>query len=300
MKFKTLIVTALSIALICSFAACTGADNKSDVISIGSKDFTESLVVAEIYALALEDAGFTVDRKLNIAGSLVHAAIINKQIDMYPEYTGTGLLAILKHDLVTDPDEVYNIVKEEYAKEFDIVWLDSTNANDGQGLVISTKVTDELGIRTISDLQAQAHNIRFASQGEFDYREDGLPGMIEVYGQFDWKSSRVYDNGLKYHLLESGEADLAPAYTTEGQLVRTELFTLLEDDKQMWPPYYLTPIIRNDTLTANSGIAEVLNKVSATLDTETVIALNAKIDVDKMEFEEVAKEYFDSIQHLLE
>ena len=299
MNFKKLAVTVLSVALIFSFAACGKSDGDDSAIRVGSKDFTENLVVAEIYALALEDAGFKVERKLDIAGSLVHTAITNDEIDIYPEYTGTGLLSILKLDLITDPREVYNVVKEGYEKQFSITWLDQSNANDGQGLVIRTSVSDEYGIYTISDLQEQADKIRFASQGEFDQRDDGIPGMVKVYGEFNFKSSKVYDNGLKYQILESDEADLAPAYTTEGQLVRTDLFRLLIDDKQMWPPYYLAPIIRNNVLDANPKIAEVLNKVSATLDTETVTALNAKVDVDKMEFEEVAGEYFESIKHLL-
>lgn len=295
MKTKLIAAIIMSFVLICSFTACKGG-NSGDAIRVGSKDFTENLIVGELYALALEDAGFKVERKLNIAGSLVHTAIINDEIDLYPEYTGTGLLSILKLDLLTDPKEVYDAVKEGYEKEFSITWLDQSNANDGQGLVIRTSVSDEYGILTISDLQKQADKIRFASQGEFDLRDDALPGLIKVYGDFNFKSSKVYDNGLKYQILESGEADLAPAYTTEGQLVRTDMFRLLVDDKQMWPPYYLAPIVRDNVLEANPKIAELLNKVSATLDTETMTMLNAKVDIDKMEYAEVAKEYFDSIK----
>lgn len=288
-------IMLLLLTVTCLLDAC-GSGKKGDSIRIGSKDFTESLVVAEIYALALEDAGYEVERKLNIAGSIVHTAIQNNEIDLYPEYTGTGLLSVLQLDLITDPQEVYDVVKAEYDKQFQITWLDQTNANDGQGLVIRKQAAEEFGIYSISDLQQQADKIRFASQGEFDQRDDGLPGMVKIYGDFNFKSSKVYDNGLKYQLLENDEADLAPAYTTEGPLVKTDLYLLLEDDKQMWPPYYLAPIIRNDKLEENPEIADVLNKVSATLDTETVTALNAKVDVDKMEYEEVAAEYYNTIK----
>ncbi|MFT3984462.1 MAG: glycine betaine ABC transporter substrate-binding protein, partial [Lachnospiraceae bacterium] len=217
----------------------TGCRKELDAIRVGSKDFTESLIVAEIYALALEDAGFDVERKMNIAGSVVHTSIINDEIDLYPEYTGTGLLSVLKMELITDPQEVYRVVKEEYEKQFDLVWLDSSKANDSQGLVIRTELAKRLNITTISDLQAQAGQIRFASQGEFDQRDDGIPGLEKVYGPFLFQSSKVYDNGLKYQILLNDEADVTPAYTTEGQLVNTDQFTLLADDKQMWPPYYL-------------------------------------------------------------
>lgn len=264
-------------------------------IRVGSKDFTENLVVGEIYALALENAGYKVERVPNVASSLIHTSLVNKEIDLYPEYTGTGLLSILKLGLITDPQKVYDTVKSEYDKQFNLVWLDYSAANDGQGLVIRTDVATKLGIKTISDLQAHAGEIRFASQGEFDQREDGIPGLEKVYGPFAWKSSKVYSNGLKYEVLSNNEADVAPAYTTEGQLIKEE-FTLLEDDKQVWPPYNLAPVIQKAVLDAHPDIAGTLNKISAGLDTKKVTELNAAVDVDKREYEEVAKEYYDSVK----
>ena len=123
-----------------------------------------------------------------------------------------------------------------------------------------------------------------------------MPGLEKVYGEFNWKSSKVYDNGLKYELVENDEADVAPAYTTEGRLAETDKFVLLEDDKQVWPPYNLAPVVRNNVLDANPDIEEILNKVDAALDTETITALNAKVDVDKMEYDEVAAEFWESIK----
>ncbi|MCY7572961.1 glycine/betaine ABC transporter substrate-binding protein [Bacillus pumilus] len=246
--------------------------------------------------MALENAGYQVERVPNIAGSIIHSSIVNNDIDMYPEYTGTGLLSVLKMDLMTDPDEVYTTVKEEYKKQFNITWLDYSKANDGAGLVIRTEVSQKLGIKTITDLQKHAGEIRFASQGEVDQRADGIPALEKVYGKLNWKSSKVYDNSLKYEVLRNNEADVAPAYTTEGQLVNKDEFTLLEDDKQVWPPYNLAPVIRDNVLSTDPGIAEVINKVSSVLDTDTVTALNAKVDVDKEEYEDVAKEFYDSIK----
>lgn len=309
---KRLFAILMTIVLAASLIACSdggsgssagstaesgsAATGQTAAIRVGSKDFTESLVVGEVYALALENAGYEVERKLSIAGSVVHGAITSNEIDLYPEYTGTGLLSILKMDLVTDPDEVYRIVKEEYKKQFQISWLEPSKANDSNGIVIRSDVAEELNIHSISDLQAQSEKIRFASQGMFEQREDGIPGLEKVYGPFNFKSVNVYDNGLKYEILKNNEADAAPGYTTEGQLVNKDEFTLLEDDKNFWPPYRLTPIVRDEVLEANPGIEEILNGISEKLDTETVTSLNAKVDVDKLEYEEVAKEFFDSIK----
>jgi osmoprotectant transport system substrate-binding protein len=308
---KRFLLTTMMLLLLIAITACGSTTDSTDEntaentvdqdqvtkkVRIGTKDFTENLIVGELYALALENAGFEVERVPNIAGSIIHASIINDEIDLYPEYTGTGLLSILKEPLLTDPEEVYQTVKAGYAEQFDITWLDYSAANDGQGLVIRTDVAEKYDIVTISDLQKNASEIRFASQGEFDQREDGIPALEKTYGKFEWKSSKIYDNGLKYEVLKNDEADVAPAYTTEGQLVNTDDFTLLVDDKQVWPPYNLTPIVRNNVLDAYPEIAAILNDISARLDTKTITELNAKVDVDKQEYEEVAKDFFESMK----
>lgn len=298
---KQLIMTAMVTVLVLSMTACGSKSSgnnssKNTTIRVGTKDFTENLIVGELYALALEDAGYKVERVPSIAGSVIHTSLVNNKIDLYAEYTGTGLLSILKMNLLTNPDEVYKAVKDGYEKQFKITWLNYSQANDGQGLVIRTDIAKKLGITTISDLQKHASEIRFASQGEFDQRDDGIPALTKVYGEFKWKSSKVYDNGLKYQVLKNNEADAAPAYTTEGQLVNTKEYTLLEDDKHVWPPYNLAPVIRDNVLKANPDIADILNKISAKLDTNTVTALNAKVDVDKEDYEDVAKDFYKSIK----
>ena len=294
MKRKT-ITSVLSAALALSLVVSVQVP-AADTIRVGSKDFTENEIVAELYALALEDAGYDVDRIFDIAGSVIHTSIVNDEIDLYPEYTGTGLISILQLDPITDPQEVYDTVKEAYEDQFGLTWLDYAEANDGQGLFISKAASDEYGITTISDLQKNAENLRFASQGEFDEREDGLPGLEKVYGPFNWKSSKIYDNGLKYDVVENDEADVAPAYTTEGRLAEADKFVLLEDDKQAWPPYNLAPVVRDSVLEENPDIPEILGRIDAALDTETITALNAQVDVDKEEYEDVAASFYESLQ----
>lgn len=273
-----------------------GASGKdpSGTVTVGSKAFTEGVILSELYALALEDAGIKVERSFEISGSLIHTALENGDIDLYPEYTGTGLISVLKMNPMTDPEEVYQTVKDEYATRFDLVWLDKSEAADGQGLVIRTAAAERLGIKTISDLQQHASDLRFASQGQFDERADGLPALEAAYGAFDWKDSAIYDEGLKYEVLRNDEADVTPAYTTEAQLT-DKTFTLLEDDKRVWPPYNVAPVARAAVLEANPGIATALKRVSDALTTEKLTELNARVDIDKEECEDVARDFFDSI-----
>lgn len=304
MKMKrTIFVSGLVILIAASLAAC-GTSNDSEntsgdakqTIKVGSKDFTESLIVSEIYADALEDNGYTVERVQNIASSVIPQSIEAGEVDIYPEYTGTSLLTIFDLPLQTDPDKVYDLVKKEYEKNGVLTVLDYAQANDSAGIAIKTSVAEKYNIYTISDLQKNANKIRFASQGEFDQREDGLPGLKEVYGSFEFKSSTVYDNSLKYQVLLNGEADATPAYTTEGQLSNKDEFTILDDDKKFWPPYNLIPVIRQDVLDSNPEIKNIINNINKDIDTDTLIELNAKVDIDGEDYAEVAKEYYESIK----
>lgn len=147
MKIKRLVATALCAVTLAAgttvFAAC---GKKDDAIYVGSKNFTESLVVGEIYALALEDAGFKVERELNIAGTLVHQSITSGEIDVYPEYTGTALMSYLQMDMISDAQELYNTVKTEYAERYDIVWLDQTEINDTNGFAVRKDVAENTAL----------------------------------------------------------------------------------------------------------------------------------------------------------
>lgn len=290
---KSLLLSFVATATLV-MAGCSSGSAETEPIRVGSKDFTESLVVSEIYALALEDQGYTVERVPNIASSIIPQSLENDEIDLYPEYTGTALLTIFDLPLETDPDTVADLIRDEYEKK-DLTTLDYAPANDSAGIAIKTSIAEEYGIKTMSDFQANADKIRFASQGEFDEREDGLPGLAKAYGEFNFKSSTVYDNSLKYQVLINDEADATPAYTTEGQLSDTDEFTVLEDDKHFWPPYNLVPVLQQDLLEEYPDLADTLNAINENLDTATVIDLNAKVDLDGEDYEEVAKEYFESL-----
>lgn len=239
----------------------------SEPIKIGSKDFTESLIVSEIYALALEDQGYDVERIPNIASSIIPQSLKKGEIDLYAEYTGTALLSVFKKEVNTDPDEVYNKIKNLYKKQ-NLVALPYAPANDSAGIAIKTSIAKKHDISTMSQFQKKANKIRFASQGEFDQREDGLPGLEKVYGPFDFKSSKVYDDSLKYQILENDEADATPAYTTEGQLADTSKFTVLKDDKNFWPPYNLMPVVRQETVKNYPKLTRTINQIDKKLTTK--------------------------------
>ena len=293
---RAVAAAALAAAAPISLTACgSSTSGASGTIVVGSKDFTEGEIISEIYALALENAGFTVKRSFDISSSVIPTSLEKGEIDLYPEYTGTALITVLKKDVETDPKTVYKKVKAAYKKKWDLVWLDMANASDSQGLAITTKAAKKYGIKTISDLQAHASELRFASQGEFDERSDGMPALEAAYGAFDWKDHAVYDNGLKYEVLKNDKADVTPAYTTEGQLA-DKAFTVLEDDKHVWPPYNVAPVVRGSVLKKHPQIEDVLNEVSKKLTTKGLTKLNAKVDIKKQDYEDVASDYFDSLE----
>ena len=291
---KTLCITLTMLFLMAVATACTG--NNDDVIRIGSKDFTESLIVAEIYSLALEAAGFTVDRTgHNLSSGLVHTAIVNGEIDLYPEYTGTGLLTVLGLPLMTNPLEVYELVKQEYYQRYQITWLDFTQAHNGQGIVIRTQLAQELGIATLSDLQPHASQLRFVSTAEFLDREDGLSAMAQAFGPFDFYSVDIMGGGARCEALRTNAADVSVAFTTDGHLYNTHYYTLLVEDIVIWPPYNLVPIVRNAVLEEHPGIADALNRLAPHFNTSALLHLNSQVIIYGRDIQEVAREFFEAL-----
>ena len=294
MKKKIAIFMLTMLFLVSVAAACGGNDD--NVIRVGSKDFTESLIVAEIYSLALEAAGFTVDRTgHNLASGIVHNAILSGEIDLYPEYTGTGLLTVLNMPLMTDPMAVYELVKREYYERFQITWLDFTRAHNGQGIAVRTELARELGIVTLSDLQHHAHEMRFVTTAEFLDREDGLPALVAAFGPFNFYSINIMGGGARYEALRTNEADVSVVFTTDGHLYNTQYYTLLVEDIVIWPPYNLVPIVRNDVLEEYPGIADALNRLAPHFTTEALLHMNSQVIVYGRDIQEVAREFFEAL-----
>ncbi|QQP27677.1 glycine betaine ABC transporter substrate-binding protein [Lactobacillus ultunensis] len=299
-KKKIYSLIGLIIIIIAIIAVIWPHDNKNSVnsssslrrttIILGSKNFSESKIVMQIWADALKKKGYNVKTKPNISSSVVYQAIKSGQIDLYPEYTGTIAMTYLNlHIVGKNANEIAKIARKGIAKK-NLTTLNYAPSNDAQGIAIRTSVAKKYGIKTISDLQKNANKIRFVSQGEFDKREDGIPGLQKVYGKFNFKSHKVYDPSLKYEILAKGEGDITPASTTEGQLATGKYFALT-DDKHFWPDYNLVPLVRNNTLKSNPGIKNMLNKIDQKLTTTELQKLNKKVDVDGQNYQKVAQNW---------
>ncbi|GIV66300.1 MAG: hypothetical protein KatS3mg047_0693 [Bellilinea sp.] len=274
-------------------ASCSPTANtpSQTVIRVASKDFTEQFILGEMYAQLLEDNGFKVERKLNLGGTpIAQKALESNEIDLYPEYTGTGLLTVLKLPVNTDPVAVYNTVKSEYASRFNLVWLDPAPMNNTQAVAMKRSRAQELGIETVSDLVAQASNLVMVGPPEFQEREDGLPGMRQVYGDFNFKEYKSVDPGLRYQAINEGQADVTVAFGTDGEIAAFDL-VILRDDKGLWPPYQVAPVIRKDVLDANPKIAEILNGLAPLLTDEVMQRLNYEVSGKQREPADVAREF---------
>jgi osmoprotectant transport system substrate-binding protein len=272
--------------------------NQKSIITVGAKNFTENLILAEIYSLALEDHGFQVNRVFDLNSFTIHSSIVNNHIDLYPEYTSTALRKILELPLEKNLHKVYDIVKEEYKKRFDIIWLNHSKATIRTGLVVPTYISQKYSITTISELHAYAHILRFASRGQSDNNKDDTLEAERVYGKFNWKSKKVYDSSIKYQLLGNRDVDVALANSTEGHL-RDDFFTLLKDDKHAWTPYNSAPVVRKNVLNENPNIATILNTVSDKLDTNAMLILNSKVDLEYKDYRKVAKGFYEYIKKVV-
>jgi osmoprotectant transport system substrate-binding protein len=274
-------------------AASTGGSGAT--IKVGSKDFTEEFIVAELYAQVLEHAGFKVDRKINLGGTpIAQAAMVNGDIDLYPEYTSTGLLTILKKDPIKDPKEILSTVKKEYETQFKLTWLDASPFNDTNGLAVTQATADKYGLKTYSDLAAKSSELVFGGPAEFAEREDGIKGLATAYGGFVPKELKQLGTGpLRYDALKNGDIDVVVVFTTDARIAADKL-VVLEDDKTFYPIYNIAPVVRQDTLAANPGIADALNKLAPLLTSDVIAGLNAQVDIDGKEYAAVAKDFLDT------
>ena len=225
---------------------------------VGSKNFTEQFVLAELYAQALEATGIKVERKINLGGTLIaHKALEEKQIDFYPEYTGTILLAVLKAEPMTDRKAVYDKVKAEYAAK-GLVVLNEAPVNNTYNMVVRPETAAQYKLETLTDLAKVAKELKLGAGPEFRDRKDGLPGLKAKYGM-EFKEDLQMAIGLRYQALANKQIDVVNGYSTDGMISALKL-KRLKDDKNLWPPYYVVPVVRKDALDANPKMADVLNQ----------------------------------------
>ena len=269
--------------------AALAATSASAQVRVGSKNFTEQFIVAEIYAQALEAAGIKVERRINLGGTLIaHKALEEKQIDLYPEYTGTMLIAVLKGEPMTDRKAVHDKVKAEYAAK-GLVVLNETSFQNTYNMVVRPETAAQYKLETLSDLARVSKDLRLGAGPEFRDRKDGLPGLKAKYGM-EFKEDLQMAIGLRYQALAGRQIDVVNGYSTDGMIGALKL-KRLRDDRNLWPPYYLAPVVRRDALDANPKIADVLNRVSALLDEATMTEMNYKVDGEKEEPKDVARAF---------
>jgi osmoprotectant transport system substrate-binding protein len=271
-------------------AACLAVPLHAQV-KVGSKNFTEQFIVAEIYAQALEQAGIKAQTRTNLGATLIaHTALVNGEIDLYPEYTGTAMAHVVKGDLSGSAEQTYATVKDYYEKNLHLTLLQPTHVENGYAIVVLPETAAKYKLKTLSDLGPASKNLSFGAEGSFADRKDGTPGMALVYGIHFKEFRNLAKIGLRYSALTSKNIDVSFGFTTDWQIA-TDKLVVLDDDKHLFPPYFLVPVIRQDTLAKNPKIAEVLNKVSALLTSENMRAMNAAVERDKEEPKDVAAEF---------
>jgi osmoprotectant transport system substrate-binding protein len=269
--------------------------NSSVDVTIGSKNFTEQKVLGEIYAQALEAAGYTVNTELNLGDEKTALkALEGGQISAYPEYTGTALLSFFGYqadELPSDENEAYQLAKEGFAKK-DLTALEPTPFVSSNEVAVTQETADKLGLKKISDLNGKSQELTLYGTPECRQRLDCLLGLEQVYG-LKFKKFTPVDIALRHEVLTKGQADVSIVFTTDPQIKR-ENFVLLEDDKGMFPPYNSTLVVRDDVLEkAGADFDATVALATKGLTDEVMQELNARVDLDKETPEAVAGQYLE-------
>ena len=281
--------------LAAALSLATGA--AAQTIVVGGKSFTEQQIMTAMTVELLKARGFSPKREAGMGSAAVRAALENGQVDVYWEYTGTGLGVFNKiTDKFSSADEAYKRIKEVDAAK-GIVWLNMSPVNNTYAFAMNRDQAQKMNIVTMSDLAKAVKGgakLTFASNAEFYARPDGLPGWQTAYGfEFDRDNVKRMDTGLVYSALKDRQVDTGVVFATDGRIPAFN-FVVLKDDKHYAPPYNLTPVVRKEVLDKYPKIAEPLNALSAKLNDETMARLNASVDVDKKTVEDVAHEFLKS------
>jgi osmoprotectant transport system permease protein len=270
-------------------------------VTVGSKDFTESILLAEIVAQMLEAQNMEVDRRFDLGGNLAHSALVGGQIDLYPEYTGTAFTAILHHQPITDPKAVYDQVEREYDSQFNL-WVSAPLGFDNTfAILVRGEDARRLNLKTISDAAKYSPQWRAGFGHDFMVRQDGYPGFSRSYGlQFSSVSDMSLD--LTYTALASHKVDLIAGNSTDGRIAGLD-FVQLEDDKHYFPPYEAVFVIRRDVkdLAPEKSDARlihplvlVMSKLAGAISTDEMRKLNFEVDSQKRDKKNVVGEWLAS------
>lgn len=259
-------------------------------IAVGSKDFSEQVILGEILAQTIEaETGMNVERRFDLGGNLAHEALVAGEIDVYPEYTGTALLAILKSAPVKDPREVARIVAGEYAKRFDLVWTEAFGFNNTFAILVRGEDAQRLNLKTVTDAARMSAQWRAGFGQDFMSRADGYPGFAQTYG-LRFQEIREMDLSLTYRALAEKQVDLIAGNSTDGLIARYRLVQL-EDDRRYFPPYDAVPVARRATLEKYPQVRAALKRLGGILTVDEMRKLNYAVDGEKRQPKDVAREF---------
>jgi len=240
--------------------------------------------------------GQKIERKLNLGGTLLaHQALINGEIDVYPEYTGTALTAILKLPPSSDAAHVLVEVRSEYEKRWRIEWLTPFGFNNSFAIVIPGPDARRGNLHTLSEAARYGNGWAMGAGYEFLQRPDGLAGLVKAYGLKIKGDVKTMDLGLLYRALEQGQVGMIAASGTDGMLSVLDV-TVLQDDKHYFPPYEAAPVVRGPILEAHPGMREALNELAGKLTDETMQRLNYQVDGKHRPLAEVAREFLAGVK----
>jgi len=281
----------LVLILCAALAACSAP---RPAIVVGSKNFTEQVILGEIVAAQIERRlGVPVERKLNLGGTLLaHEALRSGAIDLYPEYTGTALTQILRRPIERDAETVRRAVADGY-RPWHIAWLAPLGFNDTFAMVVLAARAREHGVHTLSDAARQSWKLGVGY--EFTQRPDGLKGLVATYGLRLDGDPVTMDLGLLYAALRTNAIDMAAANATDGMLGRDE-FLVLDDDRHYFPPYECAIALRDDTAQRFPGLEAALRALSGKIDDAAMRRMNAQVDVEHRAPAEVAREFVQGLE----
>jgi osmoprotectant transport system permease protein len=258
-------------------ATAAAAAEATPPLRVGTKHFTEQIILGEVLAQTLERGGIPVERRFNLQGTLFcFEALRTGGLDLYPEYTGTGLVAILHGDVPSDPRMVIEAVRQEFRERWRMVWLAPLGFNNTYALALRRETAARLNVKTISDLVAHASGLVLGCGTEFLARSDGYPGLKARY-ELSFREARALDPNLTYKAVKDGQVDVIDAYATDGRVKAFDLVTLV-DDKGFFPPYDARVLVREDALTQNPEMRSLLDRLAYKLDDETMRELNHRAD----------------------
>lgn len=290
---KKTIILILFVSLL-SAGFLLGCSDDGDSVVVASKPHAEQYIIAEMLSILIEEhSDIEVERNFGIGGGTanIHPAMLEGEIDIYPEYTGTSWMQVLGEDLIEDPNELYEETKAAYEEEFELKWLELYGFNNTYALAVDGDIAEENNLQTYSDLAEMSGELTFGAEYDFYEREDGFDALSEHYG-FAFDREVELDIGLKYQAMEQGEVDVINAFSTDGLLSAYNI-RVLEDDQFFFPSYFAGTVVRMETLEEYPELEEILNRLSDAITDEEMIEMNYRVEEENEDPEAVAREFLE-------